>query len=160
MNSSERWCFRQSLTTRMASRHIALHVLVEALGLAQSGRFIRLFVDEGLPKARLISEAAARGIMPDYTGRLLAAFEAEHQRNAGEVPHLPLATSQPLIDSLSERKLEILQLIAQGLSNREINERLFLALDTVNGHNSRIYGKLQVQRRTDAVVRAHELGLV
>ena len=141
---------------------MALQLLAEALGLAQSGGFIRLFVDEGLPLAQLVSEAAARGIMPDYTGRLLAAFAAENQRNAGEVPHLPLplATSQPLIDSLSDRELEILQLIAQGLSNREISERLFLALDTVKGHNSRIYGKLQVQRRTEAVVRAHELGLV
>ena len=141
---------------------MALRVLVEALGLAQSGGFIRLFVDEGLPMAQLISAAAARGIMPDYTGRLLAAFAAEHQRNAGEVPHLPLplATSQPLIEPLSERELEILQLIAEGLSNREISERLFLALDTVKGHNSRIYGKLQVQRRTEAVARAHELGLV
>ena len=137
-----------------------MRTVAEALELAEPGGFIRIFVDEGLPMAQLISEAAARGIMPDYIGRLLAAFEAEHQRNAGEVPHLPLATSQPLIDSLSERELEILQLIAQGLSNREISERLFLALDTVKGHNSRIYGKLQVQRRTEAVVRAHELGLV
>ena len=81
--------------------------------------------------AQLISEAAARGIMPDYTRMLLAAFEAEHQRNAGGVPHLPLATSLPLIDSLSERELEILHLMNQRLSNREMSERLFLALDTV-----------------------------
>ena len=117
----------------------AVQVLGDALALAEPGGFIRLFVDEGLPMAQLMSEAAARGIMPDYTGKLLAAFEAEHQRNAGEVPHLPLATSQPLIEPLSERELEILQLIAQGLSNREISERLFLALDTVKGHNRRIF---------------------
>jgi LuxR family maltose regulon positive regulatory protein len=97
--------------------------------------------------------------MPDYTGRLLAAFAAEHQRNAAEVPHPPLATSQPLIDSLSDRELEILQLIARGLSNREISEQLFLALDTVKGHNRNIFAKLQVKRRTEAVARARELGL-
>jgi LuxR family maltose regulon positive regulatory protein len=56
--------------------------------------------------------------------------------------------------------LEVLQLVAQGLSNSEIGERLFLALDTVKGHNRSIYGKLQVQRRTEAIARARELGLL
>jgi LuxR family maltose regulon positive regulatory protein len=61
---------------------------------------------------------------------------------------------------LSERELEVLQLIAQGLSNRQICERLFLALSTVKGHNSNIYAKLQVRTRTEAIVRARELGLL
>jgi LuxR family maltose regulon positive regulatory protein len=64
------------------------------------------------------------------------------------------------VEPLSQRELEILQLIAQGLSNREICERLFLALDTVKGHNRRIFGKLQVQSRTEAIARARELGLL
>jgi LuxR family maltose regulon positive regulatory protein len=68
--------------------------------------------------------------------------------------------SQPLVEPLSERELEVLQLIAQGLSNREISQRLFLALSTIKGHNQNIYGKLQVQRRTEAVARARELGLL
>ena len=68
--------------------------------------------------------------------------------------------AQPLIEPLSQRELEVLQLIAQGLSNREISERLFLALNTVKGHNRKIFGKLQVQRRTEAVARARELGLL
>ena len=57
-------------------------------------------------------------------------------------------------------RLEILKLITQVLSNREIGERLFLALDTVKGHNRRIFDKLQVQSRTEAIARAHELGLL
>ena len=65
-----------------------------------------------------------------------------------------------LVEPLSQRELEILQLIAQGLSNREIGERLFLALDTVKGHNRRIFDKLQVQSRTEAIARARELGLL
>ncbi|WP_420644469.1 LuxR C-terminal-related transcriptional regulator [Candidatus Leptofilum sp.] len=69
-------------------------------------------------------------------------------------------TSQPLADPLSPRELEVLQLIAQGLSNREIGERLFLTLNTIKGHNRRIFGKLQVQRRTEAVALARELGLL
>jgi LuxR family maltose regulon positive regulatory protein len=91
--------------------------------------------------------------MPGYVARLLAAFEAETQMTA-------VKSSQPLVDPLSQRELEVLQLIAQGLSNDEIGKRLFLALDTVKGHNRRIYDKLQVQRRTEAVARARELGLL
>jgi LuxR family maltose regulon positive regulatory protein len=87
-----------------------------------------------------------------YIRKLLAAFE--------QPKVIQPATSQPLEEPLSERELEVLQLIAQGLSNREISERLFLALDTVKGHNQKIFGKLQVQRRTEAVARARELGLL
>jgi LuxR family maltose regulon positive regulatory protein len=135
-------------------------LLGEALALAEPGGFVRIFVDEGPPMAQLLSEAAARGVMPDYVGKLLAAFEADQQKSEGR-PYLPSAPpSQPLIEPLSERELEVLQLVAQGLSNREISERLFLALSTVKGHNRNIFGKLQVHRRTEAVARARELGLL
>jgi LuxR family maltose regulon positive regulatory protein len=73
--------------------------------------------------------------------------------------HTP-RTSQPLIEPLSERELEVLHLVADGLSNREIGDRLYLALDTIKGHNRRIYAKLGVQRRTEAIARARELGLI
>ena len=82
-------------------------------------------------------------------------------RNGGAKTRLPGAlAAEPLLEPLSERELEVLQLIAQGLSNQEIGERLFLALDTVKGHNRRIFDKLAVQRRTEAVARARELGLL
>jgi len=135
----------------------AVKLLSDALALAEPGGFIRIFVDEGVPMARLLSETAAQGIMPDYIGKLLAVFEAEEQKSEDEFYLFPV---QPLVEPLSQRELEVLQLIAQGLSNHEISERLFLALDTVKGHNRRIYGKLQVQRRTEAVARARELGLL
>jgi len=64
------------------------------------------------------------------------------------------------VEPLSQRELEVLRLVSQGLSNRDISARLVLALDTIKGHNRRIYEKLQVQRRTEAVARARELGLV
>jgi len=73
--------------------------------------------------ARLLSVAAARGIMPAYAGKLLTAF-------------------------------------AKGLSNQEIGERLFLALDTIKGHKRRIFDKLDVKRRTEAIARGRELGLL
>ena len=85
-----------------------------------------------------------------YVYQLLALFD----------PRPSSLDPQPLVEPLSERELEVLQLVAQGLSNREISDQLFLALSTVKGHNRHIYGKLQVQRRTEAVARARELGLV
>ncbi|MFY9571030.1 MAG: LuxR C-terminal-related transcriptional regulator, partial [Blastocatellia bacterium] len=135
----------------------AVQLLGDALALAEPGGFIRLFVDEGTPMAHLLSEAAAHRIMPDYVGKLLAVFEAEEQKSEDKTHVSP---AQPLIEPLSQRELEVLRLIAQGLSNREICERLFLALSSVKGHNLKIFGKLQVQRRTEAVARARELGLL
>jgi LuxR family maltose regulon positive regulatory protein len=118
--------------------------------------------------ARLLSEAAAHGVMPDYIGKLLAVFEAEKQKSKDKFYLPPVSPALPeghrdgesLIEPLSQRELKILQLIAQGLSNREISERLFLALSTVKGHNRNIFDKLQVQSRTEAVARARELGLL
>jgi LuxR family maltose regulon positive regulatory protein len=134
-----------------------MHLLFDAMAIASPGGFIRLFVDEGLPMAHLLSEAAALGMMPDYLGKLLAFYEAEEHKSEDLSSRLP---AQPLIEPLSQRELEVLYLIAQGLSNQEMSERLFLALDTVKGHNRKIFGKLQVQRRTEAVARARELGLL
>jgi len=134
----------------------ALVPLERALTLAEPEGYVRVFVDEGPPMAQLLSEAAARGIMPGYTGKLLAAFEADSH----DSPHPIAPASQPLGEPLSQRELEVLRLIAQGLSNREISERLFLAIITVKGHNRNIFRKLQVRRRTEAVAHARELGLL
>jgi LuxR family maltose regulon positive regulatory protein len=135
----------------------AVQLLGDALALAEPGGFIRTFVDEGTPMSQLLSKAAALGIFPDYTGKLLAAFEAE-TRKSKDQSYQP--TAIPLSEPLSQRELEVLQLLARGLSNREISEKLFLALDTVKGHNRVIFTKLQVQRRTEAVARARQLGLL
>jgi len=135
----------------------ALLPLGRALTLAEPEGYVRIFVDEGRPMAQLLSEAAAHGIMPDYIGELLAAFEAEEQKS-GDGSHLTPA--QSLVEPLSQRELEVLRLIAQGLSNRQISQRLFLALSTVKGHNRIIFSKLMVGSRTEAVARARELGLL
>lgn len=134
----------------------ALQTLREALTLAEPGGFVRLFVDQGLPMAQLMRRASARGIMPDYVRKLLAAFESEQIRlQAKSFP----TSAQSLLEPLSEREMQVLRLIAQGLSNKEIGKKLFLALDTVKGHNRRIFNKLQVASRTEAIARARELGL-
>ncbi|MFN8491469.1 MAG: LuxR C-terminal-related transcriptional regulator [Caldilineaceae bacterium] len=141
----------------------ALHLLADALALAEPGGFIRLFVDEGLLMAQLLSAASAEGIAPAYTGRLLAAFPTMTAVSTpqSKIQNADLGrTKSQMVEPLSQRELGVLQLIAQGLSNQEISGRLFLALSTVKGHNRIIFDKLQVKSRTEAVARARELELL
>jgi len=131
----------------------AIKALTDALAISEAKGYMRTYLDRAVPMQELLLEASGRGIMPEYTSRLLAAFDAGAGGNTAP-------PSQALIEPLSKRELEILQFIAMGLSNREISERLFLALSTVKGHNRNIFEKLQVQRRTEAVARSRELGLI
>jgi len=131
----------------------ALAALTSALSLAEPEKYVSIFVDEGPPMARLLAQAAAQG--NEYAAMVLAAFEGEKPQPRPAEPAL-----QPLVDPLSPRELEVLQLIAQGLSNQAISERLFLAVNTVKGHNRRIFEKLAVKRRTEAVAQARALGLI
>ncbi|HEY3059308.1 MAG TPA: LuxR C-terminal-related transcriptional regulator [Chloroflexota bacterium] len=138
----------------------AVNVLMEALTLAEPAGCVRSFVDEGLPMADLLFAAAGRGRMLEYIEKLLTVMDTGKQSSEGTSDRPPAQPQiRPLIEPLSPRELEVLRLIAQGLSNHEIGERLFLALDTVKGHNRKIFGKLQVQRRTEAAARSRELGL-
>ena len=141
----------------------ALAVLAPALAHGAAEGYVRAFTDEGAPMASLLAAAAARGIEPSYARTLLAILDREsaaaasHDKPQDDRPAVP---AQPLVEPLSPRELEVLQLVAQGLSNRDIAARLHLALSTVKGHNRIIFEKLAVQRRTEAVARARELGLL
>jgi len=126
----------------------ALATLERALSLAEPEGYVRIFIDEGEPVAQLLRQAAARGLQVSYVCKLLAAFTET----------APLSPS--MTEPLSERELEVLRLLAAGLSNREIGEQLFLAVGTVKKYTSNIYGKLGVHKRTLAVARARELGLL
>jgi LuxR family maltose regulon positive regulatory protein len=132
----------------------AVSALERALSLAEPGGHVRIFVDEGAPIARLLYKAAARGLAPVYTGRLLAAFPVSETTP----PSLDLPAE--LIEPLTERELEVLQLIAEGLSNKEIAHQLVLSLPTVKWHASNIYGKLAVNNRMQAVAKARSLGIL
>ncbi|MCB9420212.1 MAG: AAA family ATPase [Ardenticatenaceae bacterium] len=144
--------FQEHGDTDKAVEHLGV-----ALTLAEPGGFIRIFVDEGLPMARLLSEAGTRGIMPNYCGKLLAVFEAEGQKIEHE-PDPPPA--QSVIDPLTNRELEILTLIAAGQKNKEIAEQLVISLNTVLYHIKNIYSKLGVNKRTLAITKAKELNLI
>lgn len=132
----------------------AMIPLEQALSLAEPEGYVRIFVDEGLPMAQLLYEAARRDIMPEQTSRLLAAFPAWEP--APTSPKRP----EELVEPLSERELEVLSLIAEGLSNQEVSQRLFISLATVKWHTSNIYGKLGVKNRTQAIAQARALGVL
>jgi LuxR family maltose regulon positive regulatory protein len=104
--------------------------------------------------AELLYQAAAQGIAPEYAGRLLTAFPAS------EAPDSFQELPADMVEPLSEREREVLQLIAEGLSNREIAQELFLSISTVKVHTYNIYGKLGVHSRTQAVAKARALGIL
>ena len=130
----------------------ALGALQQALGLAEPEGYVRLFVDAGQPMQALLRQATVRGIAPPYVSRLLAAFGPSHPVSARAL--------QPLVEPLTGRELEVLHLLAEDLSNREIGRRLFISLPTVKSHTRNIYGKLGVHNREEAVDRAQALGIL
>jgi LuxR family maltose regulon positive regulatory protein len=133
----------------------AICVIEEALTLGEPANYIRIFVNEGSAMAKLIYEASHQGILPEYCGRLLNAFPDTTQ-NA-----LPKRDPEfELVEPLSPRESEVLTLISEGLTNREISERLFLTLGTVKVHTRNIYGKLCVNNRTQAVAKARSIGIL
>ena len=128
----------------------ALVTLGRALELAEPGGYVRTFLDEGAPMADLLRSALTKAISPGYASRLLGAFGSSAER-------LPAgALSEPL----SERELEVLRLIASGMSNAEISRALFVSLATVKKHINNIYRKLDTHSRTSALARARELNLL
>jgi len=134
----------------------ALTALERALSLAEAQDYVRVFADEGQPMAQLLQETLSRGISPDYVAELLGAL-----RNERKAPRPRAAPSPtPLIEPLSEREIEVLELLADGLSNREIARKLFVTVGTVKWHLHNIYGKLGVRSRVQAVSQARELSLL
>ena len=145
--------------TLKADTAAALTELKLALALAEPGGFIMIFVSKGPHVAELLEEiltvkkrdhdAATAGFSLSYAQKIGSAFKAG----------MPLKMDD-LMDPISERELEVLHLIAAGLSNREIAEKLFISLNTVKTHTKNINSKLDVNSRTRAVARAKELGLL
>jgi LuxR family maltose regulon positive regulatory protein len=136
----------------------AMNTLEQALALAEPGGFIRAFVDEGPSMARLLYEALSQGIAPDYVRQLLAAFPVSKPEQTP--PPKSRNSEFEWIEPLSERELEVLQLIAEGLTNPEIATRLFLSVNTVKAHTRNIYGKLDSHNRMQAVANARAFGIL
>jgi LuxR family maltose regulon positive regulatory protein len=136
----------------------ALVSLTRALELAGPSGYRRSFLDLGEPMDALLRQALERQALDEPTGgyvrELLSRFRPPPPVESS------LRPNESLFEPLTQRETEVLRLIAQGLSNQEIADRLFLALSTVKGHARIIFDKLGVQRRTEAVARARELGLL
>jgi LuxR family maltose regulon positive regulatory protein len=128
----------------------ALGFLTDALRLAQPEGYIRTFADAGVSLVPLLHEAARQGIMPGYIGQILETCDEGRKKPA----------TLPLVEPLSEREIEVLRLIAAGLSNREIAEKLVISIGTAKTHVHNVCGKLGVRNRTEAATRAKVLGLV
>jgi LuxR family maltose regulon positive regulatory protein len=137
---------------------LALAPLERALALAEPEGYVRVFVSEGQPMARLLYEGLSRGIAPDYVRQLSAAFPDIEPDQIG--PPKTQVPESELVEPLSEREIEVLQLIAEGLTNQEVATRLYLSLHTVKVHARNIYGKLGVKNRTQAVARGKALGIL
>jgi LuxR family maltose regulon positive regulatory protein len=141
-------------------------VLSQALSLARPEGYVRVFLDLGHPLRQLLTRLAAkraRGetiaqVTAGYARELLAAFQQDDGVVAAQVA--PSARAVALVDPLTARELEVLPLLAEGLSNKAIAERLIVAPSTIKQHLKNIYSKLDVHSRTEAVTRGRELGLL
>jgi len=136
----------------------AIMALERALRLAEPEGYFRIFVDEGQPMARILYETISHKTVPDYVQHLLGAFPVNEPEKAG--PSQSRTPDSELIEPLSEREIEVLQLIGEGLTNQEISSRLYLSLNTIKAHTRNIYGKLGVNSRTQAVAKARTLGIL
>lgn len=146
----------------------ALDALQRSLAFAEPEGYMRTFVEEGAPMAELLRQFIKAqqkenpsSVLRNYALKLLAAFPPE-QAPAAIQTH-KTATALPasyLVDPLSERELEILKLVAEGLSNQQIGRKLFLATSTVKRHVNNIYAKLDVHSRTQAVAKGKELNIL
>jgi LuxR family maltose regulon positive regulatory protein len=134
----------------------AIATLEKSLTLAEPRGFIRIFVDEGPPMAHLLYEALHRGIEPEYVQQLLAAFSVDEPEQIAP----PQTTETELIEPLSDRELEVLKLLAKGLTNREIADRLYISLNTAKVHVRNINSKLGTNSRSKTVIRARSLGIL
>jgi LuxR family maltose regulon positive regulatory protein len=149
----------------------ALAALARAITLAEPGGFIRPFLDLGPEMAGLLVRLSQRGVALEYIARILAAFpdemKDERPLQVADGADSPMAAStlaqgpsSSLIEPLTPRELDVLALLAQGLTNKEIAQRLVISHGTVRQHAYNLYQKLQVNNRQQAVKRASDLGIL
>jgi LuxR family maltose regulon positive regulatory protein len=147
----------------------ALRTLIDVLAMTEKEGHVRVFVDEGLPMFQLLHQAASRGIAPPHVSRLLAAFnmpasdnlyQSGQSNTEGPAPSWQTPGPAYMAEPLTSREIDVLELIAAGLPNRDIANKLDIALPTVKNHLRSIYEKLAVNNRARAITRAQEIGLL
>ena len=141
----------------------ALAALEQAVTLAQPGGFVRVFVDLGPNMADLLGRLAAKGFARDTIEQLLRAFAAQRSSPQPQpaVPPTAQATAQAaMIEPLTRREQQVLELLAQRMTAQEIAQKLVLSDQTVKRHRANIYQKLGVHSRRDAIAAAVALGIL
>lgn len=166
---------RGQMVAELGDERDRLADIAKALELAEPEGFISVFVEEGPPVAEALKILLERDLLgtvqPDYVQNILAAFPGNRLSRAarGErtAPQPPAARdaaavdeSLALVEALTHRELEVLGHIAAGDSNQTIAEKLVITISAVKKHTSNIFGKLNVNSRTQAVARARQLGLL
>jgi LuxR family maltose regulon positive regulatory protein len=141
--------------TTVGDQRRATEALVRALEVAEALGYVRTF-DQGPALRQLLVDGARRGIAREYIWHILEAIRRPD--TASGISELPMLSPSSHVESLTARELEVLHLLENGLLNRQIAERLFISVGTVKRHTANIYGKLGVETRTQAIVRARELG--
>jgi LuxR family maltose regulon positive regulatory protein len=144
-------CILQALNFQArAETKKAEATLEKALKLAEPEGYLRIFVDEGEAMRSLLADCRKQALEPNpYLDKLLKSFPGEQA-----------TPKSALIEPLSERELEVLRLMAAGLSNHEIADKLIISTGTVKSHVHSVLGKLDARDRTQAVLKAQELKLV
>lgn len=135
----------------------AISRLTHALELAQPRGYLRTFIDAGEGIAKLLFQCAQQGIHKQFCLEILEAFPTDSKTI---YPIKSDSSSESIVESLSQREIEVLQLIAEGCTNQQIAEELIVSLSTVKTHARNIFGKLGVKNRTEAVAKARLFGLL
>ncbi len=133
--------------------------IVEALRAGACGYLLK---DIPAPDLARAVQAAHNGIYqldPAVAAKVVASLSGSAGRNAHTAPPAPQAATPKLTD-LTDRELDVLRLIAEGATNREIADRLIISEGTVKNHISNILGRLQLRDRTQAAIYAREMGLL
>jgi LuxR family maltose regulon positive regulatory protein len=138
----------------------ALEKAAESISLAKPGGGMRFFLDLGLPMENLLIRLLEQKSAKKFIEKLLAAFSEEKQRASVQSPDGVTHKTPLLEDPLTVREQEILNQLSQGKTNKEIAENLFISIDTVKTHLKKIFQKLDVNSRLQAVTQANALGIV
>jgi len=146
----------QAIAHQAKGEETAAHEILErAITLAEPEGFVQVFLDAGAPIQSLLSICLSHGVQPDFVTMLLQAMADSSDNDPSEVD-----PNQLLIEPLSNRELDVLELMAQGHTNKAIADELVIAVSTVKKHVNNIFGKLTVSSRTQAVTRARDLNIL